>query len=229
MEVIDSSKAASTVPEFIRAHESHVQQRICYRDRCQRCKQQARYTWRDMRRRSVRVVVGDVVRVFLIILVRWRCTACQYRFTDYPPFLLPYKRFAIEGLLPHCQDYLDDDGNSYDSVSKTSDGRPRWYVNEDGRESSPARALNKSTIWRWCTFLGLQTIALQHGVRLWMQHAPMSSIHRFEGAVAPHKHRSDNRGNILRTARRLLQLNKLWNHTFREPFLPRFATLARAP
>jgi hypothetical protein len=47
--------------------------------------------------------------------------------------------------------------------------------------------------------------------------------------VAPRKYRSEQRGILLRTARRLLVLIDRWDHTFTEKFFPRFATKARVP
>ena len=73
------------------------------------------------------------------------------------------------------------------------------------------------------------TVALQLGQQLYSEHDPLSTLHRFVGALAPHKYRSPQRGEILRTARRLLHLIDHWNRTFCEPFFPRFATRSRAP
>jgi hypothetical protein len=229
MDVIDPSAASPSVPDFILEHESRVASLQRYREACQRCGQRDRFTRRDMRLRSVRVLLKNFVRVFSIILVRWRCAHCHYRFTDYPPFLLPYKRYALTGLIERCQVYLDHDQMSYAKVARTEDRRPVWYVNGQGRELLPARALAPSTIWRWVTFWGLQTIALQKGLQLWLEHDASSPVHRFLGVVGPHKFRSETRGNILRTARRLLHLNNRWNHTFCGSFLPRFATRVRVP
>ncbi len=52
--------------------------------------------------------------------------------------------------------------------------------------------------------------------QLWQQHDPTSGLHRFEGSVAPHKHRSEQRAETLRTARRLLHLIDHWDQTFSE-------------
>lgn len=103
------------------------------------------------------------------------------------------------------------------------------YVTPPRQTRIDERALNRSTLWRLVTFLGPQTAALRYGLELWQEHEPTSSLHRFEGAVAPHKHHSDQRGVLLRTARRLLVLINRWDRTFDEKFFPRFATRARVP
>ena len=100
-------------------------------------------------------------------------------------------------------------------------GKPSVKIDE--------RALNRSTLWRLVGYLAAQTIALQVGLDLWQQHDPRSSLHRFVGAVAPHKYRSPQRGEGLRIARRLLHLIDRWDRTFTEKFFPRFATSGRDP
>lgn len=145
-----------------------------------------------------------------------------------PIFVLPYKRYASFSLLPLARTYLDNDRESYESCVKNR-GMVRGYVTPDGQETIDERALNRSTPWRWITYLSMQVIALQLGLDLWQQHDPGSSLHRFMGAVAPHKFRSPERGQALRTARRLLYLIDRWDRAFAEKFFPRFATRARVP
>ena len=143
-------------------------------------------------------------------------------------FLLPYRRYASLSLLPLARDYLEQDRLSYQRAIAPG-GRAIGYVTPPGQEQIDERALHRSTLWRFLFLLGAQTAALQVGLRLWSEHDPLSTMHRFVGAVAPHKHRSEQRGEILRTARRLLHLIDRWNCTFAEPFFPRFATRPRVP
>lgn len=91
------------------------------------------------------------------------------------------------------------------------------------------RTLNHSTIWHTLSWLGCQIIALQLGRKLLDQHDPTSSMHRFVGAVAPHKYRSPQRATCLRSARSLLHLRDWWDRTFPERFFPRFATRSGVP
>jgi hypothetical protein len=103
------------------------------------------------------------------------------------------------------------------------------YVTPPGQPQIDERALHRSTLWRFLAFLGTQVTALQVGLQLWSEQEPLSTLHRFLGAVAPHKYRSPSRGEALRTARRLLYLLDWWDRTFHEPFFPRFATRSRGP
>lgn len=108
-------------------------------------------------------------------------------------------------------------------------GRVIGYVTPPNQKKIDERALHRSTLWRFLAFLGLQTAALQTGLQLWSEHDPLSRMHRFVGAVAPHKYRSEQRREILQTGRRLLHLVDRWDRAFAEPFFPRFATRPRVP
>ena len=145
-----------------------------------------------------------------------------------PTFLWPYRRYSIPSLIPLARDYLEQDRLSYGRVVAPG-GRVIGYVTPKGQEKIDERALHRSTLWRLVLMLGGQTAALQTGLQLWSEHDPLSMMHRFVGAVAPHKHRSEQRGEILRTVRRLLHLVNRWDETFAEPFFPRFATRPRVP
>lgn len=130
--------------------------------------------------------------------------------------------------MPLACDYLEQDQTSYQRAVAPG-GRPIGYITAEGQEKIDERALHRSTLWRLLLFLGGQAAALQAGLRLWSEHEPLTTMHRFLGAVAPHKHRSQQRGEMLRTARRLLHLIGRWGRAFAEPFFPRFATKPRGP
>jgi hypothetical protein len=131
-------------------------------------------------------------------------------------------------LLPLVRDYLEQDQLSYQRAVAPG-GRPIGYVTPEGQEQIDERALHRSTLWRLVLLLGSQIAALQLGLRLWSEHDPHSGMHRFLGSVSPRKHRSEQHGEMLRTARRLLHLLDRWDQTFSEPFFPRFATRPRVP
>lgn len=141
--------------------------------------------------------------------------------------MLPYRRYACTSLLPLAADYLDHDETSYEQAV-TPNGQVVGYLTP-GQQTIDERTLHRSTLWRFASFLGAQAIALQVGLQLFSRHDPSSTQHRFVGAVAPHKFRSRQRDEILRTARRLLHLIDQWDRTFRESFFPRFATRPQAP
>ncbi|HUY36800.1 MAG TPA: hypothetical protein VMV69_28965 [Pirellulales bacterium] len=70
---------------------------------------------------------------------------------------------------------------------------------------------------------------MQAGPSLLSQHDPADDLHRFLGAVAPRKYRSQDRRDVLTKARRLLHLIDRWDRTFPEWFFPRFATSGGVP
>jgi hypothetical protein len=127
-----------------------------------------------------------------------------------------------------ARDYLEQDRLSYQRTVAPG-GRTIGYVTPPGQKKIDERALHRSTLWRFVFFLGAQTAALQAGLQLWGERDPLSTLHRFVGAVSPHKYRSEQRGEILRTARRLLHLIDRWDLAFAESFFPRFATRPRGP
>lgn len=127
-----------------------------------------------------------------------------------------------------AREFLEQDTRSLQQVVAPH-GRVIGYVTPPGQTKVDERALHRSTLWRFLAFLGTQVAALHSGLQLWMEQEPLSTLHRFLGAVAPHKFRSPQREEHLRTARRLLHLRDRWDRTFAESFFPRFATKPRGP
>lgn len=145
-----------------------------------------------------------------------------------PTFILPYRRYASDSLLPLARDYLQQDRRSYQRTVAPQ-GRVIGYVTPAGQAKIDERALCRSTLWRFLSFLGAQTVALQVGLQLYGEHDPLSTVHRFLGAVAPQKYRSPSRRDMLQIAKRLLHLRDHWDRAFGTPFFPRFATRPREP
>ena len=131
-------------------------------------------------------------------------------------------------LLELARGYLERDRQTYRQASR-SGGLPLWYERSAGSAKDALRALHLATLWQVLTWLGSQTAALQAGLLLLNQHDPANDLHRFTGAVAPHKYRSSERRDRLATARRLLHLIDCWDRTFKERFFPRFATRSGVP
>lgn len=124
--------------------------------------------------------------------------------------------------------YLERDPQTYRQATR-SGGLPAWYERTTGGTKGALRALHLATLWQFLAWLGSQTAALEAGLSLLNQHDPTNDLHRFVGAVAPHKYRSPERRDLLATARRLLHLIDCWDRTFKERFFPRFATRSGVP
>ena len=120
--------------------------------------------------------------------------------------------------------YLDNDQLSLRAAT-TSHGSP--IVD---RDVPNAPALSHTTLYRWLTWLAAMTVSLATGCDLFLQAEPSSTVHRFDGPVAPRKARSQWRLQSLSIARRLLYLRSRWDSRFKnEPFFPHFATGCRSP
>jgi len=220
--------STSSILAAIHEHNEAVGKGVRYRNWCKRCEATSDFKCHELRRRGIRVIVDRTVQVLSMIVARWTCSRCRQRFTDLPDFVLPYRRFALPSLLPLAAEYLEDEGKSYRAIvapNKVVTG----YTTPLGQAKIDERALNATTLWRFLLFMGLQTVALQEGIKLLNEHDPLATPHRFVGFVAPQKYRSELRCEILSRARRLLDLIDRWNRYFPQPFFPRFATIPRAP
>jgi hypothetical protein len=118
---------------------------------------------------------------------------------------------------------VENDRQSYRKAVSPG-GRATGYQTPPGATAIDERALHHSTVWRMLAWLGCQVASLTQGRQLVQQQNPSSTCHRFVGAVAPHKFRSPQRGQVLRQSRQLLHLIVEWNGLFPEKFFPRFAT-----
>jgi hypothetical protein len=61
--------------------------RVRYRANCAICNGD-RFAPHELRRRSLRIIVGCRVQVLTLWLARWRCLECRRLGTDSPPFRL---------------------------------------------------------------------------------------------------------------------------------------------
>jgi hypothetical protein len=172
-----------TIEERIKQHEERVTGTVSHRyaSCCPRCGEEDRFQRHEIRRRKFYFVTGNreamAVRSWL---VRWRCGNCDVRFTDYPTFALPYKRFVKPVVFEMAAEFLSRHTSSYRGVS-------------DDKASH-------SSLWRWLSWLdGLW----EHGckaVRFILAAEPNSLIHRYDGNVAPQKYRSTSRCSTLLSA-----------------------------
>jgi hypothetical protein len=81
-------------------------------------------------------------------------------------------------------------------------------------------------IWRFLTWLGGLTFALDEARTMILRRNPQSTCHRLDGNIDPHKALHSERLTTLETARQLLQVIPEWEASFGCRFFPRFATRA---
>jgi len=101
---------------------------------------------------------------------------CGRTFTEYPPFAVAHKRYALAQLAPRALRYVEDDSISYRKGVLQS-YLPVFHWPLDGVTESwsdDTRALAHSTLYRWVSALGAPSYAIPEGL-----------INRSDGAFAP--------------------------------------------
>jgi hypothetical protein len=148
------------------------------------------------------VIVEALVQKALSLLTRWLCPCCRRRFTDYPPFAVPNKRYVRQEIEERSARYLEDGSAIYRQVVRDGNTACGYDMNEDG--TMDERQLVGSTVHRWLTWLGCQTEKLSMVLGMVKALAPRSTIHRDPLPIPARKYRSEKRNEILQNARRLL-------------------------
>lgn len=189
---------------------------------CPRCCEQTQIFIRHERRvRFFRYIVGNFVRVIKSLLVRWRCPICGKTFTDYPPFALPHKRYVLMDVERLSREYVEGEQQTYCKVVSHDDASIGYWQG-DGKPVH--HFLERSTPWRWISFLGSMIKTLNQALHLISQKDPQSPIFREVFPVYPCKHRSLQRKNILHNTRRLLRACQEFQRLFGHKIFPHLAT-----
>lgn len=185
---------------------------------CAKCLQRpGSFRLHEGRQRFFRFILSGMVRVFMTILLRWKCPLCGGTFTDYPSFAVPYKRYVRDDLEALSARYVEEDHVSYRSVV-----RPGGSAT--GYEDNPECQLEHSTVWKW---LGWHATQDKHaaGMLEWIRCRNSShGIFRTMLPVAPRKYRSDRRKRELEQARLLLQTVRVYRGLSGSLPLPRSET-----
>jgi hypothetical protein len=104
----------------------------------------------DIRNRQLRVLRPNIVKTLFTVLLRWQCPLCQAKFTDYPPFIVPHKRFVVPDMITRCDGYLADDEQSYAGAAAAEDGGDICYPDAN---NLCEQFFSKSTVWRFMEYL----------------------------------------------------------------------------
>ena len=193
---------------------------------CQRCFGKAeKFQHHDCRRRQLRVVVENFVRVITTRLLRLMCPLCKKTFTVYPRFVLPRKHYVRGHLEQLSKIYLDKPEQSYRKVV-TVQGTAIGYA-ELSAGQIDERQLSPSTVWRCLSFLGSLTETLSQAQRLIREKAPETSFFRNLIPIIAKKYRSTKRKYLLETAQKLLGAAAEFKKYFGYGIFPHFATACR--
>ena len=138
----------------------------CHLSHCPHCKQTPTappfFRRHALRRRTFLVIEHRSVRCVPCVLVRWRCSLCGRTFTEYPPFAIPHKRYALTQIAPRALRYVEDDGISYRKGVLES-CLPIFHWPLAGRSNSwtdDTRAMAHSTLYHWVSSLGAPVYAI---------------------------------------------------------------------
>lgn len=143
-----------------------------------------------VRERLLRVTVRRLVYKFVVKLARWRCPVCRTTFTNYPPFMLRHKRYALPEMRARAARYVHDSGLSYRGAV-TESSMPIFHSeigvadsgsSEHKKYSEAIPILSHTTLFRWVTTLGTRVLPSADGK---------------EDNVAPHKSRTPARKKLL--------------------------------
>ena len=133
----------------------------CSMSRCPHCKRAPESTLffrrHALRHRKFLVIEGRYIRAVEGLLARWRCPFCRQTFTEYPPFALPYKRYAVPQIAPRALEYVEDDGVSYrKAVLDTYLPIFHWFDATDGPDAygDHEPVLAHTTLYHWVSALG---------------------------------------------------------------------------
>ena len=149
--------------------------------------------------RQFRIREGDLICILDSWRVRFRCRDCRSVFTEYPPFALPYKRFAKPVLVEHAKRYLQNDHSYRQTVRGTY--TPVAY---DGPQGEQGRQLSRSTVWKWLSWLGGLKETLQRATSLVLEKHPRANPARDVPPIPAKKFCLQARHDVLHLAARLL-------------------------
>ena len=139
---------SETIEAMIRDYTEAIEKgTLCMPTGCSSCHEESDdYKLHECRKRQLRVVIEDIVKVIITFLLRWKCPLCQATFTDYPPFIKPHKRFVLSDMCRFSQSYLESDKVTYrDTVKHKS--YDIGYI--DPESGLCEQFLSHSTIYRF--------------------------------------------------------------------------------
>ncbi len=187
---------------------------------CRRCQEKSEFVRHDVRRRTFCSRDGGDALTVRSWIARWKCTNCQFRFTDYPPFALPNKQFVKSTVFELVSRFVDD---FFDRITYRSASCLESHVDDEQGPSNAQSICSHATVWRWMSWLDRLRDGAAWALRILQQEHPSSSLHRRSWSVQPWKYRSEERGVVLRSARRSL------HHFIRFEATPASPKLEQAP
>jgi hypothetical protein len=192
-------------------------------NRCPLCQEEAEgFSRHDRRKRSFLVVIQRVVHEVKSWITRWKCPLCSHRFTLYPPFALPHKRYVKETIFELARAHLEQDELSYRQAVRV-DGMPLFRGRKDDG-SIDNRSLWHSTLHRWHAFFAALAETVREALKLVREKSATSDFFRRVYAVASRKYRSETRKTVLVAALKTLSVEREFRFHLSRSIFPELAT-----
>lgn len=183
---------------------------------CGRKRPEKGFKWAGLRARVFYLVSEALVEKVHSFLTRWLCLHCKTRFTYYPPFAVPKKRYVRQEIEERSLRYVEKKELSYRKACKER-GMACGYKDSE-------KQLSHSTIHRWVGFLGAQVGLLKKLLSFLTASSPQAKLHRLPLAIHPSKYRSKQRESCLKIARRLLHAQAALRASVGAESFPDFGT-----
>ncbi len=185
---------------------------------CPRCFENPdSYKRHDCRERQFRLVSGNFVKIVISLLIRWKCPLCFKPFTDYPPFAIPHKRFALPDMELFSRKYIEITNSTY----RKTTAHDKMRI---GYEDNDSRLLSHTSVWRWIEFWGSCRELLKPVSLLREKTDPENSIFKSSFSIARHKYRSPHRHKILEKALIALRVYRNRFNLYCQSFFPYLRT-----
>jgi hypothetical protein len=189
----------------------------CHLPPCGRCNTETEeFKRHEARQRQFYVIAGDMVKVILGLLIRWKCPGCNKTSTGYPDFAVPYKRYTVPTIKKYSSLYTEDHQATYrEVILKNIIGYP-----------DSEHQLHHTSIHRWITSLGNYSKVIRTAQDLYLQAKPESGICRELASLSipSKKLRTQERKSILQRCRQLLKIEIKFRSTFNASIFPHLAT-----
>ena len=137
-----------TILEKIEAHKQAILSSQVPEDltTCPCCHQSPpEFKLHDVRQRSFRVIIENLVHLVQGFLARWKCTLCKHSFTWYPDFAIAYKRYVKDSIVKLSSKYVEDDKTTYNQTVQHQSSFIAYTTDKEIQEP----CLAGSTVHRW--------------------------------------------------------------------------------
>ena len=237
--------------EKIKRHNEKISSQNCpTKKTCLKCAQIPEHFQRhDCRVRLVWIIVEREVLRVEVLLLRFKCRVCSGTFTEYPDFMIPYKRYAASEMVEMGWEFVSQKKLGYREAVSIG-GMPVGHESKEleteiegvfvrqesnagrvgqetvgSKEESKGKFLSHSTLWRSLGYWGEKEGYLNRILSLLGQKGVESEFFRkLQRPIPEKKYRSEARKKILETFTKLYLSAKEFAKEFGLKIFPHFET-----